>query len=51
MKELAILRRALADARQWGNLEAYTLILRGIARLQAMEFVAECDTVELAAVA
>lgn len=47
MKELSILREALADARRRGALDEYTIILRGIAELQYMADLASMPTAHL----
>ena len=47
MKELSILRQALADARRRNALDEYTIILRGIAELQCMIDLASMPTAHL----
>lgn len=47
MKELTILRAALADARRRESYEEYTIILRGIAELQYMIDLASMPTAHL----
>lgn len=50
MKELSILREALADARRRESYEEYTIILRGIAELQCMIDLASMPTAHLSVV-
>lgn len=47
MKELTILRAALADARRRNAMDEYTIILRGIAELQYMSDLASMPTAHL----